>query len=685
MIADVDSILRVCGAGTYLHLGCGENTPVFELLKRSIDAYGMDASPAIIEKHLARAPGRFFEGSLTNYPFQAATFDTVIVGPELLNFKTEQLMPVFEVLLKMTKRNLVLYFSAEDLRSVTQRHPESNRLFWEKLAIASGFRRHPREMMVNNYSSLEDERIGQFTFFECIPAEASQKFSLSWLLATRDLHMDMLREAGRRSDGHVSRYVHAAFRIRPGDTVLDAACGMGYGTAVLAACSPGAKFIGVDIDTDSVAYAQANYAANNPNISFHACDVTKMAFIPDHSIDTIISFETIEHVPDYDIFLAEAKRVLKPDGRFIGSVPHMWCDETGKDPNPYHFHVFDWNKLRDAVAKYFIVEDRWGQVAGGGYKLRDGKRVMQNIPLAFNGSVETEWWLISACANPMENKQVPYTNPFKDKETGAIAEHIDFEKYYDNPWLYRTMVQLGERIVDKNILTEFCVKIAAEARPGSAEHGAALCVICYQLLESGQIGLQDVVILVNAINNYEQAYDKTNPHAYRWAVSLHYVGAKLLLCIGKRDEALSAFLTCAAMDPLQFSPLLATKTISARMYAGMIYLSSNSIDEAKKQFKLGTKEAQRVLQGSWEKLVPNIENPLPFGFQEAAEVLNLAAQCAQALHVIDKQGSAPGYVWSHINIKNFGLVEWNKNLERENNALRSALAQRQIQKMSAVS
>ena len=150
-------------------------------------------------------------------------------------------------------------------------------------------------------------------------------------------------------------------------------------------------------------------------IEYHASDVTKMSFIPSHSVDIVISFETIEHVKNYDAFLIEVKRVLKPDGRFIGSVPNLWCDETGNDPNPYHFHVFDWNKLNHAISKYFIVDERWAQLAGGGYKLRDKTRVMHTVPLQQTQDVETEWWIISACANPLSNTEAIYTNPYHKK------------------------------------------------------------------------------------------------------------------------------------------------------------------------------------------------------------------------------------------------------------------------------
>lgn len=682
MIADAESLLKVCGIGSYLQIGCENSNLIFELLKRSINAYGIDPSSEWIALNQDRAPGRLFAGSLTNYPFQQISFDTIVIGYELLSYRPEDISGILTVLAQLTKRNLVIYFPPDSSKVIPVSNPMHNRLFWERVAIQSGFRKHPRGMLVVPYADLEDERTGRFTFFERVPSAANQRFSLQWLLATRDLHMDMLREAGRRSDAHVSRYIHAASKIRPGDKVLDAACGMGYGTAVLAACSPGASFIGVDIDQDSIAYADANYAAGNTAMTFQASDVTNMTFIEDHSIDAVVSFETIEHVPDYEAFLKEVKRVLKPDGRLIASVPHLWCDETGRDPNPYHFHVFDWDKLKTAIGKHFIVEDRWAQIAGGGYKLAQGKRILQNIPLHFNGTVETEWWLISACNDPTKSSNVAYSNPFhKNEDTPPL--HISFEAYYDNPWLYRVMVQLGERLVDRQVLADFCSKVVLEARTGSADQGAALCVIGYQLLESGNVTTKDLSALINFINAYDQAYDRNNPHAYRWAVSLHYLGGRLLLAIGQRDEALKAFLTCSEMDPTLFCPLLATKTISSHMYAGLIYLGQSNVEEARTQFLAGIREAHRVLQGDWKNIVGTLDNPLSFGLQEAAEILDIASQCAQTLRCLERHESVPGYIWEKTNLKRFGLVEWNKNLERENDSMRRTMLHQQMKRSTA--
>src|SRR5215212_10066696 len=73
---------------------------------------------------------------------------------------------------------------------------------------------------------------------------------------------------------HWHRYAFAR-RFSAGKRVLDAACGEGYGTALLASVATDA--IGVDIDTAAVAHAKARYA-DRPNLRFECGSVAALPF-----------------------------------------------------------------------------------------------------------------------------------------------------------------------------------------------------------------------------------------------------------------------------------------------------------------------------------------------------------------------------------------------------------------------
>jgi SAM-dependent methyltransferase len=113
---------------------------------------------------------------------------------------------------------------------------------------------------------------------------------------------------------HLARYLVAA-RLAGSRRVLDVACGTGYGTAILAASASSAA--GVDIDEATVEYARARH----PGPTFSVADAAALPF-GDGSFDLVVSFETIEHVPDPERVLAELRRVLTHDGLLVVSTPN---------------------------------------------------------------------------------------------------------------------------------------------------------------------------------------------------------------------------------------------------------------------------------------------------------------------------------------------------------------------------
>lgn len=114
--------------------------------------------------------------------------------------------------------------------------------------------------------------------------------------------------------------------------VLDIASGEGYGSALLAGVA--ASVVGVEIDPDAVRHATANYQL--PNLHFTQGDAQRIP-VADHSMDVVVSFETLEHLPDQASFILEIKRVLRPDGLLVVSTPDRAVySAPGSDPNPYH-------------------------------------------------------------------------------------------------------------------------------------------------------------------------------------------------------------------------------------------------------------------------------------------------------------------------------------------------------------
>ena len=155
---------------------------------------------------------------------------------------------------------------------------------------------------------------------------------------------------------HAHRYAFARGLVA-GKRVLDAACGEGYGSALLAGAA--AKVIGVDIDAATVAHAVAAYA-DRANLEFRAGSVTALP-VPDASVDVVVSFETIEHLEaaDQPRMLAEFARVLAPQGVLVLSAPNrVEYSEARGVVNPFHRHEHDRDELAALLAADFPAQ-RW--------------------------------------------------------------------------------------------------------------------------------------------------------------------------------------------------------------------------------------------------------------------------------------------------------------------------------------
>lgn len=130
---------------------------------------------------------------------------------------------------------------------------------------------------------------------------------------------------------HVERYDFAAKFVVSG-RVLDCACGVGYGSERLASVGTGTQRVtGVDLDGSAIGYANAHYRSDR--VEFICADGAKFDSEP---FDTIVSFETIEHVLDPESLIDNFTRLLKPGGTLIASVPVT----PSVDVNPFHLHDF---------------------------------------------------------------------------------------------------------------------------------------------------------------------------------------------------------------------------------------------------------------------------------------------------------------------------------------------------------
>ena len=138
---------------------------------------------------------------------------------------------------------------------------------------------------------------------------------------------------------HYDRYRFAGKHLMPG-RILDIACGTGYGAHLFATefNQSVTEIVGVDISAESISYARRRYLL--PKIKFIESDA--LLFSDEHKFNSIVTLETIEHLPDPAAFISRLYDLLLPDGVLIASAPVT----LSTDINPYHLHDFSEKTFR---------------------------------------------------------------------------------------------------------------------------------------------------------------------------------------------------------------------------------------------------------------------------------------------------------------------------------------------------
>ena len=129
--------------------------------------------------------------------------------------------------------------------------------------------------------------------------------------------------------------------LHSGDRVLDVGCGSGW---LGAYCHrQGALVCAMDIGWVGVAGAKARFA----EAAYQVGDLYYLPFAAE-CFDAVVLSEVAEHLEDIDAALAEARRVLRPRGRLVVSVPyretiveHLCIHCNRLTPANAHLHRFD--------------------------------------------------------------------------------------------------------------------------------------------------------------------------------------------------------------------------------------------------------------------------------------------------------------------------------------------------------
>lgn len=161
---------------------------------------------------------------------------------------------------------------------------------------------------------------------------------------------------------HLKRYEFAASRIERGVQVVDAACGIGYGSFLIGERA-GASVTGIDISQQALQIADKYWTS--PNTRFLHADCTQTG-LPAASFDVAVSFETIEHVPVAPELVAHLYALLKPGGHLICSTPNEAVIPHSAAKYPHHQRHYTLAEIKSLLtAAGFAIESIYTQAGSG--------------------------------------------------------------------------------------------------------------------------------------------------------------------------------------------------------------------------------------------------------------------------------------------------------------------------------
>lgn len=141
--------------------------------------------------------------------------------------------------------------------------------------------------------------------------------------------------------------------------VLDLGCGTGHSWSELLP----RETVGVDIEPSALARQERET---------HQADMRALPFDAD-TFASVVSIQSIEHVPDPERVMAEVARVLRSDGRAVFVTPNrLTFSRPDEIIDPYHHVEYDARELRDLCQAFF------GRVAIQGLQVSERYRAIHD-------------------------------------------------------------------------------------------------------------------------------------------------------------------------------------------------------------------------------------------------------------------------------------------------------------------
>jgi 2-polyprenyl-3-methyl-5-hydroxy-6-metoxy-1,4-benzoquinol methylase len=207
---------------------------------------------------------------------------------------------------------------------------------------------------------------------------------------------------------HGGRYRFAA-QYAKGCRVLDAGCGVGYGTYLLAEAGA-SQVLGVDISAEALGLAREKF--HHPHIEYVLDDCETLQNVQG-PFGLIVSFENIEHLDSPERFVKVAAEKLSDDGVLICSTPNNPSGARSRPENPFHTREFNRLEFVDLLGTGFSQIKLLGQELTAAYlaahrmsmnpAMRFGaflQRLRGRKPYRFPPPSEGDWLITDSARDP---------------------------------------------------------------------------------------------------------------------------------------------------------------------------------------------------------------------------------------------------------------------------------------------